>query len=77
MTDSATPVDPFTGEELFVAQSGEFRRPFTDFLGAEDLDVQAFAAAVQAYAETHPKLEMKLFAGGISDELVIQWRWRR
>ncbi len=78
MTESASPRDPFNGFELFRDQRGIWQRPIDALAGAPDFDLRAFADAVKAYVDAHPKLEVRLYAGqNIEDDLVIQWRWRR
>lgn len=77
MSDSLEVREPLEGTEIFVTPRGERRLPFELLAAVDDVALAAFQAAMRAYMEAHPRLEVQVLDAIASNEMVIRWRWRR
>lgn len=69
-------LDPERGDEMFRARHGERRIPWEALVALDSFEVAAFQAAITAYMDAHPRLEVVVIDHKAADEMVVRWRWR-
>lgn len=76
MSECEIEIDMEDPTAIFAESKGEARISEHELAALPDGGA-SFAGALKAYVAAHPKLDVvTLLHKGVTDELVIRWRWR-
>lgn len=76
MTKDLAVIDPAQGDELFAAQRGERRIPWSALVEMPHESVVLFQKAISDYVAAHPRLDVVVVDSKGTDEMIVRWRWR-